>query len=253
MTELNFFGGKIRLTQSESGHRAGTDAVLLAATVPSSFSGLAVDAGSASGAVGLAVASRVARSRILCVELDPAEAALARGNLVANGVQDRASVLEADLLAGFKQREAMGLTRGEADRVLTNPPFLAEGKTRASPDLARRRAHTMPEDGLERWIVACHALLQPHGILTLIHRVDALPDLLEGLAGRFGHIRIKPIYPHQGSAASRMLIEGIKGSRAPLSLLSGLILHEADGQFTPFANALHHGEAELVLTAAIDQ
>ena len=109
MTDFNFLGGKIRLQQSNSGHRSGTDAVLLAATVPPSFAGTVIDAGSASGAVGLSVAARVLGSRIICIEIDPAEAELARANRLANGFQDRASVIEADLMAAFKSRESAGL------------------------------------------------------------------------------------------------------------------------------------------------
>jgi tRNA1(Val) A37 N6-methylase TrmN6 len=245
MTEFNFLGGKIRLQQAQTGHRSGTDAVLLAATVPPSFTGTVVDAGSASGAVGLSVAARVLGSTITCIEIDPDEADLARANILANGFQDRASVIEADLMADFKHRERAGLTGGEADWVLTNPPYLTEGKMRASPDPARQRAHMMPEDGLDRWIVACHALLKPRGKLTLIHRVDALQEILEALSGRFGDVRILPIYAHATGTATRLMIEGTKGSRAPLTLLSGLILHEPDGAFTPLADALHKGEAAL--------
>ena len=245
MTHFNFLGGKIHLQQSDSGHRSGTDAVLLAATVPNSFSGLIVDAGSASGAVGLSVAARIAGAQIRCVEIDPQEADLARANSLANGFQDRVSVIEADLFASFKEREAMGMTQADADRVLTNPPFLTEGKARMSPDTARQRAHMMPEDGLGRWILACHAMLKPHGTLTLIHRADALQDIIEALAGRFGHIGILPIYPREGAPATRLLIKAIKGSRAPLTVQPALILHEADGRFTAFADALHKGEAAL--------
>ncbi len=247
MTDFNFLGDKIRLHQSDSGHRSGTDAVLLAATVPQSFAGLVVDAGSASGAVGLSVGARVPGAAIRCVEIDPVEADLARANIAANGFQDRAHVIQADLLAAFKEREAMGITLADADRVLTNPPFLSEGKSRPSPDLARQRAHMMPEDGLDRWILACHAMLKPHGTLALIHRADALKEILDALSGRFGHIGVLPIHPRAGAPATRLLIEAIKGSRAPLRLLSGLILHEADGRFTDIADALNKGDAMLKL------
>ena len=36
-----------------------------------------------------------------------------------------------------------------------------------------------------------------------------------------------------------MLIQGVKGSRAPLELLQGLVLHQADGSYTQ--------EADLIL------
>jgi tRNA1(Val) A37 N6-methylase TrmN6 len=182
------------------------------------------------------------------IEIDPSEADLARANLLANGWQDRASVVETDLLAPFKAREAMGLTGADADLVITNPPYLAAGKTRVSPDRDRQRAHTMPEGGLERWLVACHAMLKPHGGLSLIHRADALPDILAALEGRFGGVSLLPIYPHERASATRILVGAIKGSRAPLSLLAGLVLHKPDGGFTPRAEAIHRGDEGLYLS-----
>jgi tRNA1(Val) A37 N6-methylase TrmN6 len=46
--------------------------------------------------------------------------------------------------------------------------------------------------------------------------------------------------------AIRFLLNGTKGSRAPLSVLPPLILNDADGRFTPEAQALHKGEADLL-------
>ena len=248
MTEIPFLGGKLRLFQSETGHRAGTDAVLLAATVPDGFAGQVVDAGSASGAAGLAVAARVAGARLRLIEIDPNEAELARKNIATNQFSDRAEVVEGDLLAPHHAREALGLAASDADWVITNPPFLNEHKTRTSPDSNRKRAHTMLEGGLDRWIVACQVMLKPHGRLTMIHRADALSELLSAFEGRFGALSILPIYPHDGASATRLLVEGIKGSRAPLTLMKGLILHEKNGRFTAETEAIHRGLVGLPLT-----
>ena len=248
MTEIPFLGGKLRLFQSETGHRAGTDAVLLAATVPDGFAGLVIDAGSASGAAGFAVAARVAGAKLRLVEIDANEAELARKNIATNQFSDRAEVVEGDLLAPHHAREALGLAASDADWVITNPPFLNEHKTRTSPDSNRQRAHTMPEGGLDRWIVACQAMLEPHGRLTMIHRADALSELLSAFEGRFGALSILPIYPQDGASATRLLVEGIKGSRAPLTLMKGLILHEKNGRFTAEAEAIHRGLTCLPLT-----
>jgi len=46
-------------------------------------------------------------------------------------------------------------------------------------------------------------------------------------------------------AASRILVSGIRGSRAPLEILPPLVLHGPDGRFTPEAEAIHRGEAAL--------
>jgi tRNA1(Val) A37 N6-methylase TrmN6 len=39
-------------------------------------------------------------------------------------------------------------------------------------------------------------------------------------------------------AASRIIVQGIKGSRGPLQILPGLILHSRGAQFTPEAEGI---------------
>ena len=85
-TEDAFLGGQLRLRQPKSGHRAGHDAMLLAAATPARPGDRVVDFGAGVGAAGLAVARRVAGIRLVLVEIDAALAALARGNAAANAI-----------------------------------------------------------------------------------------------------------------------------------------------------------------------
>jgi tRNA1(Val) A37 N6-methylase TrmN6 len=52
-----------------------------------------------------------------------------------------------------------------------------------------------------------------------------------------------PIAPREGEAATRILLRGVKGSKAPLKLCAPLALHAEGGCFTPLAEAIHRGEA----------
>jgi tRNA1(Val) A37 N6-methylase TrmN6 len=64
-----FHRGRFHLLQpAERGHRAGMDAMMLAAAVPSAFAGRLADFGAGAGAAGLAVLSRCAGARALLVE-----------------------------------------------------------------------------------------------------------------------------------------------------------------------------------------
>jgi tRNA1(Val) A37 N6-methylase TrmN6 len=54
------------------------------------------------------------------------------------------------------------------------------------------------------------------------------------------------VHPSAHRPAIRFLVCGIKGSRAPVSILPPLILNGPDGRFTPQAEALHRGEADLL-------
>ncbi len=240
-------GGRLELRQTRDGHRVGLDAILLAAAAGAPVARLA-DVGAGVGAVGLALLQRWPQATGTLIEIDPDLAALAQENAALNRLADRARVVAADALDA-KSRRAAGLADEAADLVVTNPPYLAAAASRVSPDPRRARAHVAAGGGgaaaLADWVVACLALLEPGGRLVMIHRADALPALLPTLAGRLGDLALRPVHPRADAPAIRLLIAGTKGSKAPLRLLPGLMLHEADGSATPLAAAIQRGEATL--------
>lgn len=237
------FDGRLQLLQPVRGHRAGTDAVLLAAYAPADPGPLAIDAGAGTGAVGMGLALRAPHTRLVLVERDPGTAALARRNIVLNHLETRALVAEADLLRA-RARRAAGLADASASLVLTNPPYFEMGAVRASPNPGRVAAHIHAAGSdLTAWIRACAALAAPAGRLVIIHRPQALSDLLVACRGRFGDLRVKPVHARSDGPAIRLLVTGIKGSRAPLVLLPALVLHDPTGRFTPQAEAIHRGGA----------
>lgn len=237
------FGGRLALRQPSRGHRAGTDAVLLARALGDPGLVHAVDLGAGTGAVGLGLCRLYPQVRATLVEIDPELAALARDNGAANHLESRVAVVVADVLAPRWRLPV--LPAGSVDLVLTNPPYLDGTASRVSPD--RARAHAMPPGGLPLWLRRGAALLKPGGRLVVIHRADALKALLEAWPAGMGRIYIRPIAPRADAPAHRMLVAGLKGSRAPLVLLPPLILHGADGRFTPEVEALHRGEPTAAL------
>lgn len=231
------FGGRLALHQPARGHRVGTDAVLLAAAAPEIPRGLIVDVGAGVGAVGLALAQKNPGAQIVLLEKNAPAAAFARENVALNGLEARTRVVEADLF-DVPARKAEGLVEA-AELVVTNPPFLTAGAARRSPDSDRAMAHVLDEGGVDKWLRASLALLRPGETLVAIHRADALDALLAALSGRLGDLRVLPVFPKEGEAAVRVILRGRKGSKAPLVLLPGLILHGPDGRFTALAEDIH--------------
>ena len=242
ITDDSLLSGRVRLLQPAKGHRAGTDAVLLAAAAPVRPGDVVMDVGAATGAVGLMVAARERDVRLVFLERDPDLAELCGRNCDHNAVQGRVAV--ADVL-DKASRQAAGLLPESADLILTNPPFLEEGQARISPNQGRAAAHALPPGGLGAWLRACMGLLRPKGRLVLIHRADRLSDCLDVLDGPLGEIGLRFVHPSADKPALRLLLSGIKGSRAPLSILPPLFLNGPDGRFTPLSEALHRGERHL--------
>ncbi|WP_375459797.1 tRNA1(Val) (adenine(37)-N6)-methyltransferase [uncultured Enterovirga sp.] len=227
VTEDLFLEGRLRLLQPRRGHRAGTDAVLLAATAEIRPGDHVVDLGSASGAVGLMAAIRVGATRLSLVEREAILVTLARRNISSNGLEDRAAAYQADLFADRRTLRSAGLADGMADVVLTNPPFFEPGG-RTSPDPGRRSAHVMEGGDLGRWVASANWLLRPRGRIWMIHRADALASCLEALRPTFGSIVVRPVYSKPGGAAARLILSALKGGRTPLEVAAPIHLGEAD-------------------------
>lgn len=244
-----FHRGGFHLVQpAGNGHRAGMDAMMLAAAVPSTFAGDIADLGAGAGAAGLAVLSRCPARHCLLVErasemADCAERSLAHpGN---NRLAGRASVLVTDVALTGKARRAAGLVDNSFDFVIMNPPFNRPGDRR-SPDALREAAHVM-EDGLfEKWLRTAAAILRPQGRLALIFRPQSLAEALAALQGRFGAVEIKPIHPRPNAAAIRVVIRAARGARRASQILPPLYLHEAEGNgFSAAADAINNGRGSL--------
>ena len=238
-------GGRLKLWQPQDGHRAGTDAILLGACVPEDSRGKGVDVGAGVGAAGLVALARAPGLAMTFVEIDAGLAGLCARNIVENGFSQRGLTMCCDVLTP-KARRTTGLADGGLDLVLTNPPFHQAGAIRVSPDRRKALAH-VAAGGVDLWMRAAAALLAPGGSFFMIHRADALALILEAAGGRIGGLRLLPVLPRENEPAIRLLVGGRKGSRAPLAILPPLVLHGADGRFTPRAEAIHRGEAGLNL------
>lgn len=221
-------GGRLRLHQPLSGHRAGHDAILLAAATPGKSGDRIVDFGAGVGAAGLAVATRVAGIDLVLVERDETLAGLARRNADLNGIAARVCIL--DVAAGAEAFARIGLGPDSADVVLMNPPFNDAVRHRPSPDRNRRAAHVAEPSSLGIWTHAARRMLKSGGALSLIWRSDGLAEVLGALERGFGGIAIRPVHPHPGKPAIRVLVRAVKGSRAPLRLCPGLMLSDETGR-----------------------
>ena len=244
LTEDRWLGGRLTLLQPKRGHRVGTDAALLVAAAGEARQGRIVDIGAGVGAVGLALAKSSTLVSVDLVELDPELTRLAEANAALNELQARIRVLRLDALNPKERREA-GLAES-ASCVVTNPPFFDAKAVRASPDEGKARAHVLAgaEAGasLADWIRASLAILAPGGRFVLIHRPEALGAILTGIGSRLGALALVPVHPTIGARAHRLLLSGVKGSKAPLRIAPGLVLHGADGRLTAEADAIHRGE-----------
>lgn len=242
-----FHRGAFHLVQPARGaHRAGMDAMLVAALVPDGACGRLADLGAGAGAAGLAVAARCPDVAVTLFERAPEMIACARRTLALGEnarLAARIAVVEADVTARGRARQAAGLSDEAFDHVVMNPPFNDPGDRRA-PEALRAEAHAMDADVFEDWIRTAGAIARPGGQLSLIARPQSIAEIVAACGRRFGGIEVTPVHPRAGEPAIRILVTAIKQSRARLCLRSGLVMHDGPGHgFGAGIDALNNGRA----------
>jgi tRNA1(Val) A37 N6-methylase TrmN6 len=233
MTET-FLDGRVKARQPETGFRSGTDAVMLAAAVPAQPGETALELGAGSGAASLCLAARVPGVAVTGLEIDAGLVGLARDNAAASGLAARFEAADIFALAAEFKRDHT--------QVFANPPFHGEGAV--PPDPARARA-LMDDGQLAQWLSIGLQRTVSGGFFTTIIRADRMHEALAAFP-KTG-VNIFPLWPRAGMPAKRVILQVRKGSRAPIGLLAGLALHEADGRYTAAAEAVLRDGASLAV------
>jgi tRNA1(Val) A37 N6-methylase TrmN6 len=236
LTDDAFLGGRLQILQPRRGFRAAIDSVVLAAAVPAQAQGKVLELGTGVGTSSLCLAMRVEEVVIAGVEIEPDIAALAKANAVRNHLSDRMTIMigdSADVPAAIRNQQF--------DHVFFNPPFHQKGSGTSSENRTKDGAQRANPGALADWLDTALKRLRPGGTVTLIHKPDALSEIVAGLSERAGAMAIFPLWPRPGQSAVRIVCAATKGAKAPTRLLPGLVLHGAQGGYTPEAeNILRH-------------
>lgn len=244
VTQDGLLDRRILLTQPRHGYRAGSDAILLAAAVTAQAGQTVLDAGAGVGAVSLCLARRCPGLVIRGLEIQPALAELAAGNIAANGLAETVNILQGDI-----RQPPPEIGQTVFDHSVCNPPFYVHGDASHSPDRGKARAHGEGETPLRDWLEFCLRRTVPGGSITVIHRSDRLPAILSGLARGAGDMVIFPLWSRPGRPAKRVIVQARVQGRGPAVLHHGLCLHDGNGEDTEQARAVLRRGAPLDLSS----
>jgi len=242
LSDDSLLGGRVHLRQPVDGARASIDPVFLAASVPVEPGQLVLDIGCGTGAAMLCVAARESQCRVVGLERQRDLVRIAGDNVILNGMAARVSVMVGDLL-----QPPPRISAGAFDHVIANPPYLDRARANETPNPARAEATIEGDAELGDWIRFALTMVKSKGTVTFIHRADRIDAVLGQIVGRAGEVVVFPLWPGQGRAASRILVRARKQVAAPARLAVGLVLHEADGRFSPAAEAVLRGGEALAL------
>lgn len=220
--------GRVRLYQPARGARMSLDPVLLAGFVSPPF-GRFLDIGCGAGPLSFLLLARDPDATGLGVELQPRLAALAARGRDENGWSARLQIAEGDV-------RAVHLPEAAFDLVVTNPPYRTVDSSPPSPVRERALAHHEIALRLAEWVAIASRVVRPGGRVAAILPAARAGELTRQLgAAGLRAVRTRFVHPRAGEPASRVLVEADAGGGGQRSgcIELPLIVHEADGTFTP--------------------
>ncbi len=242
LTHDAFLGGQVYAWQPKAGFRTGVDAVLLAASVPAQPGQFVLELGCGAAVASLCLHRRVKELWLCGVEVQPQYASLARRNSAESATE--LVVVQADLKS--LPEEVRNL---DFDHVMMNPPYFSREEGSASENAGRDIARA-GETRLADWVEVATRRLRPGGVLTMIQRIERLPEVLCAMDHRLGAVQVLPIAPRGGAPAGLFLLRAVKGRKTPFQLRPPLVMHKGmrhgdagDGYSPPIEAVLRFGQA----------
>jgi release factor glutamine methyltransferase len=127
----------------------------------------ALDFGTGSGCVAIALASKCPAAEVYAIDISPEALALARLNAARHGVAERVRFLQGDGFAAVPEGTRF-------DLVISNPPYIPGGEIASlQPEVRDYDPHRALDGGMDgldygrRLAAECAPFLKPHGLVML--------------------------------------------------------------------------------------
>lgn len=229
----------VALYQKKRGHRFTIDSVLLADFVRKQRPSRIIDLGAGNGIIGILLARKYPRARVVLVEVQQELFLLCERNRQINQVGDRVSAIHGDI-AHIEQIPE--LAARSFDVVVTNPPFRRSHTGRISPHDERAIARHEIKMDLRLLLRAVQYLLKPKGYLYVICH----PERIVEVFGLMSMHEIEPkkarfIHPDSLSEATMAMIEGVRAARPAMKIEPPLFIYTNNGQYTEEVSRILNG------------
>lgn len=240
MLNVKFFEGQVDVKQPREGYRAGTDAILLAASLAAKTGEHILELGCGTGVVMLLARHHLPDCQFTGLEKSEDMLDLSRKNTAQ---ADNIGIVQGSICKIPKTWHL------HYDQVVANPPYFDDRKAVRMSD-SKESAFVNKGLTLDDWIGAMLLALRPRGIGTLIYRADGIEKICCALAGKAGRLRIQPIHSYADMPAKRIIVQFRKSVKSESVLLPPLIMHErgSDEKYAPDAAEILTGKTRLLLS-----
>lgn len=225
--QTNKINADVVLQEPIGGIRFGTDALLLADFASGMKKGLCIDLGTGSGVIPLLLLATGCKADFCGLELQEEYAKIAKENADKNGFSDRFRII-----CGNAENFKEIFTCGEADYVVTNPPYMridcGEENESTALNIARREV----SGGAQMFCKTASWCLKSGGGFFAVYRPDRLVNLICAMReNRIEPKRLRAVVPSIGKKPSLILVEGRKDGKEGLVYENDLVIY-TDGSHT---------------------
>lgn len=234
MRDIELFEGErldrvnenVSLICKTDGLTFGTDAYLLASFIRPQRNARAVELGAGTGIISLLLAARERLLSIVAIEAQKDFAELTERNVRLNSLEDRISVMEADV----RDVRASDIG-GEVDVVFSNPPYMRTDSGKRNTSDRKYIARHEVLGGIGDFCLAASRLLKHGGRFYCVWRPDRLSELISAM--RSASLEPKGavfVHADEDSEPSMVLVLALKGGKEGMRIMPPLLLHpKADG------------------------
>ena len=220
LTKNKFLGNKLEILQLSDGYRGNMDSVLVAASVTAESGQKVLELGCGNGVALCCLLYRIGGLEVYGIEIDKRASDICRQNIILNKFE--ASIFNSDIVTRIRELESVSF-----DHVFMNPPYFKRNSVKKSPIPSSRHAK-VEALSLSEWLSVAKKRCKPKGKITIIQRVDRLPDIIKYLNGDFGQITVQPISSFKDTSPKTVIVQATKSSSAAFKLLSPKIVHKRD-------------------------
>ncbi len=228
-----FYHGRVLVLQKKRGYRFSLDAPLLADFIETHPDDRLLELGAGSGIISLLL-SRKPFQRIVCLEIQPGLADLARRNVALNDLEGRISVLEQDL-------RTFG-TEDRFDVVFSNPPYIKKSGGQLSPSAEKSVAKHEIKCDIFDIMHAAGKVLEKDGRVCVIFPAKRKADFDRALEENGLKLKtLRFVHPKRGEPARWLLAEGRFAVSSP-EVRPPLVVYDERGEYTAEMKAIFSGE-----------
>lgn len=217
-----------RIIQSDKCFCFGMDAVLLSGFAQVKRGERVLDLGTGTGIIPILLEAKTEGKHFTGLEIQPESADMARRSVICNGLEEKIEIVTGDI------KDASTLFGASSfDVITTNPPYMICQHGLQNADKAKTIARHEILCTLEDIIVQSAKVLKPKGRFYMVHRPFRLVEIFclmhaHGIEPK----RMKMVHPFVDQEPNMVLIEGLRGGNARLTVEKPVIVFRDQGIYT---------------------